>query len=85
MFGVYNYGKLGFTASNGVPQGGIISPLLFNLYIDDLSILLAKSNIGCNFGEMSVNHFSYADDTAVLSPSASGLKKMLDICSIYAI
>ena len=34
---------------------------------------------------MSVNHFSYADDMAILSPSASGLQKLLNICASYAI
>ena len=29
-----------FTVSNGVKQGGIISPILFNVYMDDLSIAL---------------------------------------------
>ena len=27
-----------FTVANGVKQGGIISPILFNMYMDDLSI-----------------------------------------------
>ena len=34
---------------------------------------------------MSVNHFSYADDMAILSPSASGLQKLINICASYAI
>ena len=33
---------------------------------------------------MSVNHFSYADDMAILSPSASGSQKLLNICASYA-
>ena len=36
-----------FKATNGVKQGGILSPYLFNLYMDDLSILLSKSPAGC--------------------------------------
>ena len=36
-----------FTASNGVRQGGILSPRLFSLYIDDLSTLLADTQVGC--------------------------------------
>ena len=35
-----------FTVANGVKQGGIISPILFNMYMDDLSIALNNSGIG---------------------------------------
>ena len=32
--------------SNSVPQGGILSPNLFSVYMGDLSKLLVKSHIG---------------------------------------
>jgi len=35
-----------FIVTNGVKQGGILSPLLFN---DDLSLTLSKRYIGCRF------------------------------------
>ena len=31
-----------FTVSNGVRQGGILSPFLLNVYMDDLSVNLKK-------------------------------------------
>ena len=54
---------------------------------DDLCrpISLSNANAGCTFGGMSVNNFSYADDMAILSPSESGLQKLLNICASYAI
>ncbi len=58
--------------------------LTYNDYIDDLSVFLSNANAGCNFGGMYVNHFSYADDMVILSPSASGLQKLLNICASYA-
>lgn len=73
-----------FFTSNGVRQGGIISPILFNIYMDNLSDKLNESCIGCHFNGKLFNHLMYADDTCVFAPSVSGLQKLLDICSIYA-
>ena len=35
-----------FKVTNGVRQGGILSPQLFNIYIDGLSDILNKSSVG---------------------------------------
>ena len=39
-----------FSISNGVKQGGVISPLPFSLYIDELFLLLKQSGLGCHVG-----------------------------------
>ena len=50
-----------FKVTNGVRQGGILSPKLFIVYMDDLSDQLNNSNIGGNFGSgQLVNHMSLA-------------------------
>ena len=72
-----------FAIGNGVKQGGTLSPLFFNVYIDELSILLSEQHIGCCVGDAIVNHLSYADDMIIFSPSAKGLQKLLDICFNY--
>ena len=43
-----------FTVSNGVKQGGIISPILFNVCMDGLSVLLISSNIGDKLDTLSL-------------------------------
>ena len=35
-----------FTVANGVKQGGVISPILINVYMDDLNTALNSSGIG---------------------------------------
>ena len=39
-------------ASNGVKQGGVMSPLLFTLYIDVLLCRLKNSGYGCHIGNI---------------------------------
>ena len=56
-----------FTVSNGVKQGGIISPILFNVYMDDLSIALNSSGIGGYLGAVFLNHLCYADDLCLIA------------------
>jgi hypothetical protein len=38
-----------FSAVNGVKQGGVLSPVLYCVYIDDLLLALSKSGVGNNF------------------------------------
>ena len=67
----------GFYVSNGVRQGGILSPYLFCLYMDDLSQRLNNIYTGCMVGNVRVNHLMYADDVVLLSPSANGLQLLM--------
>lgn len=63
----------GFHVSNGVRQGGIMSPLLFNVYMDDLSRELQTLPVGCCMSNCLINHLFYADDACLLSPSGKGV------------
>ena len=51
-----------FTVAYGVKQGEIISLILFNVYIDDLSIALNSSGVGGYLRAAFLNHLCYADD-----------------------
>ena len=61
-----------FKICNGVRQGGILSPKLFAVYIDDLSVVLNALNVGCYIDFRCFSHFIYADDMCLLAPSALG-------------
>ena len=72
-----------FTVSNGVRQGAVASPLYFNVYLDDLFLIMKDSGLGCYIDDYFYGLFGYADDCALLSPSREGLQLMLNICVKY--
>ncbi len=73
-----------FTVCNGVKQGGVLSPILFAVYIDGLLGRLKESGIGCYMGNSYVGGMGYADDIKLLCPSLNGMQQMVDMCVDYA-
>ena len=78
--------SLFFTITNGVRQGGILSPKLFSVYMDDLSKMLNNSGMGCYVDNVCVNHVFYADDLCLTALCAIVLQQMINIvCHRYSI
>ena len=48
-----------FSISNGVKQGGVLSPILFTIYIHNLIVQLRKFNISCKIGNSFLGVFGY--------------------------
>ena len=63
---------------NGVRQGGILSPLLFCVYINELVDKISECKVGTKFGLYVSNIIMYADDLVLLSPSIAGLQILLN-------
>ena len=72
-----------FSLHNGVKQGGVLSPILFSIYIDSLLQKLKDSGLGCHAGRTFAGAFANANDLALISPSFSGLRQMIQIAVQY--
>ena len=55
------------TGRQGVPQGGVISPLLANVYLNDVDRMLEKAEEGTRNGKYTyLEYVRYADDAVIL-------------------
>ena len=69
-----------FEANRGVKQGDVLSPLLFNIFMNNIVDELKNANCDpINIGNMNINCLLYADDLVLLSSSSSGLQTCIDI------
>jgi exonuclease III len=73
-----------FMLKSGVRQGGVLSPLLFSIYVDDIISKLQKSRLGCSVFSTYLGCLMYADDLVLMSASMSVLQNMIDVCASEA-
>ena len=72
-----------FNILTGVKQGGVLSPRLFAIYVDDLIKKLRARGIGCHIIEMFVACLFFADDLCLISPTRSAMQELLSLCEEY--
>ena len=70
--------KTQFTVGNVVKQGGIISPISFDVYLDDTSLALHSSNIG-EYLDAVLNHLCYANNLCLIISSSCEMQQLLKI------
>ena len=69
----------GFNLSNGVRQGGILSPFLFAVYLEGLIEELSNSGDGCYWGSLFAGAVVYADDVVLLAQVCSQVYGKLSV------
>ena len=73
-----------FPVEQGVRQGGILSPLLYLVYIDGLIKRLRNSRAGCSTMGRFVGTLVLADDIVLIANSPQELNQMLEVVHSYA-
>jgi Reverse transcriptase (RNA-dependent DNA polymerase) len=64
-------------------QGGVLSPWLFNQYIQGLLREVVNAPAGCSIAGLVTNILAYADDLVLLALSWEGLQYLLNILASH--
>ena len=62
----------------------ILSPSMFNVYMNNLSQSLNHSGIWESIGDNLINHLLYSDDLCLIALSSAGMPTLLGTCHVYA-
>ncbi len=73
-----------YRTTEGVKQGGVLSPYLFNFFIDNMITSGLDLKIGAHIGRTNVSVVSYCDDILLLGCTTKQLESLLDSCQKYA-
>ena len=72
-----------FSSKIGVKQGDVLSPTLFNLYVNDLPSIFDETCDGATLSDQKLNCLLYADDLVLISRSRNGLQNCLNKLADY--
>ena len=62
-----------FQLTRGIRQGGVLTPYLFAVYVDDLIASVEHIRFGCFNKSTCISIVMYADDILLLSSSVTAL------------
>ena len=78
-----------FRIATGLRQGCVLTPILFNLFVNDLPASIAATNEGVQFGGSTISSLLYADDLVMTADSEQALQTLLgkvhEWCSLWSI
>ena len=73
-----------FSLSQGVRQGSILSPHLYNIYTEKLlEEITSNTVVGTSINEIYTGIVAYADDVILMSTTLSGLQRLVNKCNSY--
>ena len=75
-----------FNLTQGVKQGSILSPYLYNKYTETLIAEILNLQIGTHLPDgTNTSLIAFADDLILMSPTLQNLQTLLDKCAAYGI
>ena len=72
-----------YAITSGVKQGGILSPFLFIVFMNDLLLILRKKGLGCYVKSSFLGAIMFADDLALIAPSRFAMQELISVCESY--
>ncbi len=72
-----------FDVTCGLKQGCLLSPLLFNMFVNDLAVDIENMGLGVPVGHDRLGVLLYADDLDLIAESEAELQQMLDMLGVW--
>jgi len=63
----------------GARQCGVLSPLLFAIFVDSIVDRVKATGLGCYLNSVCVSILLYADDIVLFAPSVTALQCLLEV------